>query len=115
VQAGATLLVNITNDVWFGDTVAPRQHNLIASFRAIENRRWLVRSTNTGTTSVVSPTGETVASLPGFSEGVLRAEVRLLSGQTLYTRFFGERLWWLITAIAAAALLRSLVLGRRRR
>lgn len=115
VQAGATLLVNITNDVWFGDTVAPRQHNLIASFRAIENRRWLVRSTNTGTTSVVSPTGETVAALPGFSEGVLRAEVRLLSGQTLYTRLFAERLWWLLTALATLGVLRSLYLARRAR
>jgi apolipoprotein N-acyltransferase len=102
-QAGATLLANLTNDVWFGDTVAPRQHNLIASFRAIENRRWLVRATNTGTTSVVAPTGETIAALPGFSEGTLRANVGLLAGETLYTRYLGDKLWWAIALLACAA------------
>ncbi|HLX80741.1 MAG TPA: apolipoprotein N-acyltransferase [Burkholderiales bacterium] len=102
VLQGATLLVNLTNDVWFGDTVAPRQHHLIASFRAIENRRWLLRATNTGMTAIVAPTGETVAALPGFSDGILRADVRLLDGLAPYSRWLGERLWWALTALACA-------------
>ncbi|MCB0311467.1 MAG: apolipoprotein N-acyltransferase, partial [Bdellovibrionales bacterium] len=57
VLKGAQLLVNITNDAWFGDSMAPYQHHLIAAFRAIENRRFLLRSTNTGLTAIVDPLG----------------------------------------------------------
>jgi apolipoprotein N-acyltransferase len=107
VLAGATLLVNLTNDVWFGDTVAPRQHHLIASFRAIENRRWLLRSTNTGLTAVVSPAGRTIAALPGFSDGILRAQAGLLEERSVYTSVTGEKLWWTLTLLACALAARA--------
>jgi apolipoprotein N-acyltransferase len=107
VLAGATLLVNLTNDVWFGNSVAPRQHHLIASFRAIENRRWLLRSTNTGLTAVVSPAGRTVAQLPGFSDGILRAQAGLLEERSFYTAVMGEKLWWALTLLACALAARS--------
>jgi apolipoprotein N-acyltransferase len=102
VLAGATLLVNLTNDVWFGNSVAPRQHHLIASFRAIENRRWLLRSTNTGLTAIVSPAGRTVAQLPGFSDGILRSQAGLLEERSFYTAVMGEKLWWVLTLLACA-------------
>lgn len=94
VQKGAQLLVNLTNDAWFGDTVAPYQHNLIASFRSIENRRFLVRSTNTGLTAVINPLGQTVQDLPPFEEGKLLTEVTLLDSSTIYTDFVGSILGW---------------------
>ena len=55
------MLVNLTYDTWFGRSAAPYQHHLIAIFRAIENRRFLVRSTYTGYTAVVNPLGKTIA------------------------------------------------------
>jgi apolipoprotein N-acyltransferase len=61
VRAGATLLVTVTNDAWYGDTAAPRQHLRAARFRAAENRRWLVRAAITGISAVVRPDGSLAA------------------------------------------------------
>jgi apolipoprotein N-acyltransferase len=107
---GAELLVNLTNDAWFGPTAAPWEHHLIASFRAIENRRFLVRATNSGVTSIVDPLGRTRAHLPIFSEGVLRGRVTLLREQSAYTRFVGEWPWW--TLLVASLV--EIVVERRR-
>lgn len=112
-RAGAELLVNLTNDAWFGDTATPRQHHLIAAFRAIENRRYLVRSTNTGLTAVVAASGETIAQLPVFSEDILYTKVSPRSELTLYTRL-GDIPYWLLAALAAAAILHKRLAGRRR-
>lgn len=98
---GAQLLVNMTNDAWFGKSVAPRQHHLIASFRAIENRRFLLRSTNSGLTAIVDPTGQTVAELPGFSDGIIQYRVTLLDYLTPYTKWFGDSPWWLLSILCA--------------
>mgnify|MGYP001289286444 CR=1 FL=1 len=100
-ELGANLLVNITNDAWFGQTVAPRQHNLIAAFRAIENQRYLIRSTNSGLTAIVDPFGQTTSELPIFSEGILRAKVPLLSGRTLFTHL-GNIPWWILSGLVLA-------------
>lgn len=85
VREGARVLVNITNDVWFGDTVAPHQHYVLSRFRAIENRVPLVRASNTGVTSVTSPTGEIVSEADTFQEAVLMEDIPVLEGTTLYT------------------------------
>jgi apolipoprotein N-acyltransferase len=102
---GAQLLVNLTNDAWFGRTAAPYEHHLIASFRAIENRRFLVRATNTGVTSVVDPLGRTIARLPDFSEGTLSARVALLEETSLYTKYFGEWPWWGLSLVVVVDIL----------
>ncbi len=94
VLRGGEVLVNQTNDAWFGDTVAASQHHMIATFRAIENRRFLLRSTNTGLTAVVDPVGRTLAALPSYSEGTLDMTVNLLSKTTIYTILGVERFWW---------------------
>jgi apolipoprotein N-acyltransferase len=99
VRNGAEVLINQTNDAWFGDTVAPYQHHLIASFRAIENRRYLLRSTNTGLTAVVDPVGRTLASLVPYSEGVLPMEVTLLSYRSIFSRYPVDLIWLLIAAV----------------
>lgn len=102
---GAGLLVNLTNDAWFGRTAAPYEHHLIASFRAIENRRFLVRATNTGVTSVVDPLGRTIARLPVFSEGTLTARVALIKETSLYTKYFGEWPWWGLSLVVVVDIL----------
>lgn len=93
VQQGANILFNLTNDAWYGKSAAPFQHHLLASWKAVEQRRYLVRSTNTGLTGVVDPLGRTVRSLPIFEEGVLIENVALLTSRTLYS-YFGDTLNW---------------------
>ena len=110
VSLGANILVNLTNDAWYGNTAAPYQHHLLALWRAIETRRYLLRVTNTGYTAVVDPLGATVASLPIFEEGYLVHTVQLLSGETLYSRF-GD---WPVRIISWLTLVVALLSPRRR-
>lgn len=112
-QNGAELLVNITNDGWFGDTVAPYQHHMIATFRAIENRRTLIRSTNTGLTAIVSPLGQTIKTLPPFSEGVLIQQVPLLDEISPYTAVVGETPWKVLSYGLVILALVGLTKGRK--
>jgi apolipoprotein N-acyltransferase len=83
----STLLVNVTNNAWYGDSTAPHQHLQIARMRALEAGRYLVRAANDGITAVIDPHGEIVAQLPQFSEAVLRADVQPMAGLTPYARF----------------------------
>lgn len=80
----ATLLVNVSNDAWFGDSLAPHQHLQIARMRAAEVRRWQLRATNTGLTAVIDPFGSVTAELPQFEPGVLGASVPGMTGSTPY-------------------------------
>jgi apolipoprotein N-acyltransferase len=100
----ANVLINFTNDAWYGRTVAPWQHARLAQWRAIETRRSLVRVTNTGVTSVINAKGEMVRSLPIFTPAVLKAEVELLDGETPYVRF-GDWFAWTSSLLAAAVVL----------
>lgn len=109
---GADLLVNLTNDAWFGDTLAPWQHARLSQWRAIEARRTLVRSTNTGLTAVISPLGEIRQSLPTFTPGVLGAEVELMQGRTFYVRY-GDWFAWLATVLFLAIPVGRGYLGRQ--
>jgi apolipoprotein N-acyltransferase len=90
VANGAEVLVNITNDGWFGMTPGPYQHNDMAILRAVENRRYLVRSSNTGISMVVDPVGRIVASLGLYREGVVVDSISARRDKTIYTRF-GDR------------------------
>lgn len=81
------LLVNLTNDSWFGDSNVQQMHLDAASFRAVEQRRFLIRATNTGISAVVDPAGRVVASIPSFTAGDLVHEVALLTDETWYARF----------------------------
>lgn len=71
VRSGARVLVNITNDGWFGDSAAPYQHLTMAGFRAVENRVWLFRAANTGVSAVFDPGGRIVSYLPLQTRGQL--------------------------------------------
>jgi apolipoprotein N-acyltransferase len=82
----ATLLVNVSNVAWFGDSLAPAQHLQISRMRAIETGRYMLRATNTGMTAIVDPRGRVAARLPQFTEGVLSGEAQGYIGATPYVR-----------------------------
>jgi apolipoprotein N-acyltransferase len=87
VEKGANLIVNITNDAWFGRTVAPYQHLLVSIPRTVETRRYLLRSTNTGISAIIDPAGRVVKKTQIFVQTNLEGEVGLMNGnETLYTR-----------------------------
>lgn len=97
-HANPELLVNITNDAWFGNTTEPWEHLALAKLRAIEHRRYLVRSTNTGISAVIDPTGAVVegtVSTP-FKAEARDAEVRWLRASTVYETV-GDAPWYLIS------------------
>jgi apolipoprotein N-acyltransferase len=82
----ATLLINVTNNAWFGDSSAAHQHLQISRMRALEAGRFLVRATNDGITAAIDPRGNVVARLPQFQTGVMRADVLPMRGLTPYAR-----------------------------
>lgn len=92
-KKGANLLINITNDAWYGISSAPYHHLALASLRAVETRRAMVRATNTGVTAVIEPTGKIAVASPLFEKGVLVHQVPLLSHQTLYTKLGDWFIW----------------------
>ncbi len=83
----AALLVNITNDAWYGRTSAPYQHFSMAVLRAVENKRSLIRAANTGISGFIDPTGRIIAATPLFKDVVMTRTVPLLREMTVYARF----------------------------
>jgi len=86
-RKGARLLVNITNDGWYGTSSAPYQHLAMSLFRAVENRLYLVRSANTGISALISPAGEVVLNTDIFKRTGLRGSVGLLAMESPYSRY----------------------------
>ena len=82
----ATLLVNVTNNAWFGDSAAPHQQLQMARFRAREAGRWLMRATSNGVTAVIGPDGAIAARAPQFVPAVLKSTVQPRTGLTPYAR-----------------------------
>jgi len=87
VANGADLLVNITNDAWFGRTSAAFQHFSMAVFRAVENRRFLARAANTGISGFIDANGRILKSTGLFQEAVVSQAVALMKTRTLYDRW----------------------------
>ncbi|MEW5758952.1 MAG: apolipoprotein N-acyltransferase [Candidatus Omnitrophota bacterium] len=92
-KKGANFLVNITNDAWFGDTSAPFQHMSFSIFRAVENRRFVIRSANTGISCFINSKGIVYSKISNkvgksaFIEGSAVEKITLLDKKTFYTRF----------------------------
>jgi apolipoprotein N-acyltransferase len=105
----ATLLVNVSNDAWFGDSTAPHQHLEIARMRALEAGRSMLRATNDGITAVIDADGTIIDRIPQFEPGVLTATVEPRTGLTLYARTGNVP----VIAWCGAAALLGLILGRR--
>ncbi len=102
----ATLLANLSNVAWFGDSLAPAQHLQIAQMRALETGRMMLRATNTGMTAIIAADGQVQSVLKPFTRAALRGEVRAYTGSTPYVRWGN----WLTIMIA---LLLIAFLGRR--
>ncbi|MBI5108253.1 MAG: apolipoprotein N-acyltransferase [Rhodocyclales bacterium] len=100
----ATLLVNLSNTAWFGDSLAQPQHLQIARLRALETGRVMLRATNTGMTAMVNPDGSIAAALPPFTTASLVVDAQGRSGMTPYARWGNA----LALLIAVAAVLHAL-------
>lgn len=103
----ATLLVNLSNTAWFGDSLAQPQHLQISQMRALETGRPMLRATNTGMTVAIAADGTVAAALEPFTTGALVVEVQGRSGATPYVRYGN-------TAAVTLALL-AMLAGRRRK
>jgi apolipoprotein N-acyltransferase len=114
VGRGAQVLVNLSDDGWYGDTSAPWEHLDMVRMRAIENNRWVLRSTNTGVTASIDPYGRVIDQMPRHVRGALLAKFDFIDGTTFYT-LHGDWTAWICAALTAllvaAGLLRSRMQG----
>ena len=107
----STMLINISNDAWFGDSLAPPQHFSMARMRVKEMARPLLRATNTGITAFVDHQAVVTHRAPSFSVQVLRGQIQPMQGRTLYVRFGNLPILVLISLLL---LVGGLILRRRR-
>jgi apolipoprotein N-acyltransferase len=109
---GAEVFVNISDDGWYGDTSAPWQHLNMTRMRAIENRRWILRDTNTGVTAVIDPYGSVRQSIPRHEEDALPAEFGFRDDMTFYAAH-GDVFAWVCAILALGVAGVSLPRGLR--
>jgi apolipoprotein N-acyltransferase len=102
----AQALVNVSNDAWFGESFAADQHLQASQMRALETGRWMVRSTNTGATAAIDPSGRVVKRLPWFTQGTLVVDIVPMRGMTPYAR------WGNFPALLLGLLVAALALRR---
>jgi apolipoprotein N-acyltransferase len=108
VQKGADVLVNISNDGWYGDTSAPWQHLNMVRMRAIENHRWVLRATNTGVTASIDPYGRVVTAAPRHIRTAIRVPFGFEQDLTFYAAH-GDIFAWTCVLITLLALGYSLI------
>jgi len=111
VAGVATLFVNVTNDVWYGHSIGPWQHNQIAQMRALELGRPMLRATNTGITSAIDHTGRVISELPWFTQDILDVDIAGRAGETPFVRW-GDAF---AAGLALLVLAGAFVAARRRR
>ena len=97
----ASILLNLSNIAWFGNSIALPQHLQISQMRALETGRPMLRATNTGSTAVIDPKGQITALLPPYTRGQLKASVQGYQGQTPYI-LLGNKLMLALTLAALA-------------
>jgi apolipoprotein N-acyltransferase len=103
----ATLLVNVTNDAWYGHSYAAEQHNQIAQLRALETGRMMLRATNTGVTSIIGADGKVLQKIPQHQEGALQGMAQGYAGITPYVRWGNAAVLLLIAMMLFIAWMRS--------
>lgn len=101
---GADVLINITNDGWYGRSAAPYQHFEMARVRAIENRRYLIRAANTGISAIIDPYGRVIERTRLEQQVVLRGVYEYRTDQTFYARF-GDAFAWLCMVLSLGSLI----------
>jgi apolipoprotein N-acyltransferase len=101
---GAQVLVNISDDGWYGDTSAPWEHLDMARMRAIENHRWLLRATNTGVTAAIDPEGRITATIPRHIRTSVQVPFGYENDLTVYSRY-GDWFAWLCALLTSLLLL----------
>ncbi|MFY9974698.1 MAG: apolipoprotein N-acyltransferase [Chromatiaceae bacterium] len=106
----AQFLINVSNDAWFGDSLAPHQHLEIARMRALETGRYLVRATNTGISAIIDHLGRVLVDVPSFVRGAVTTAVTPRSGATPYV-LVGNRL---AIGLALVLVLAAVAVGSRR-
>ncbi|PYV13562.1 MAG: apolipoprotein N-acyltransferase [Acidobacteria bacterium] len=111
---GPGVLVNVSDDGWYGDSSAAAEHLMMARFRAIENGRYLLRATNNGITAVVDPYGRVVEELPRNRQMALRARFDYESRRTFYSAH-GDVFAWVCVAVTMVLLTAAGIEGRRSR
>jgi apolipoprotein N-acyltransferase len=107
------LLVNLTNDSWYGKSTEPIEHLALASFRSIEHRRSLVRSTNTGISAFVDPVGRIVTRSGIWTREALVDRVPMMQGRTVYA-LLGDWIGWVCALLSLAGIGRALLISARR-
>lgn len=108
-KTGAGLLVNITNDAWYGRTSAPYQHLSMVTFRSIENRLYLVRAANTGISAIIDATGNIISQTELFTKASLQGSIKIIEVKTFYT-YFGD----IFVYICLASLVLLILIPRRK-
>ena len=93
------LIANLTNDAWFGDTTEPWIHLALSTLRAVEHRRFFVRSTNSGVSAIIDPVGRVVKHGGTFQEEAIFGEIAWLHGTTVY-EVLGDVPWWLVSLVS---------------
>lgn len=104
IKNGANFIAIVTNDGWYDHTFGPRQHYSIATFRAIENRRFIVRCANTGISGIISCTGESIYEAPPYQKVGFAMDIPMLSNRTLYT-LYGEWIVYLSLSVSLLVIL----------
>jgi len=97
---GANFLAVITNDAWYGRSSAAFQHLAISVFRAVENRRWMIKAANSGLSAMIDAKGQIISKTDIFEEGMIVANMKLGVGNSLYTKY-GDWFAWMCVAICA--------------
>jgi len=103
---GAHLLINISNDGWFGRSAAAEQHLRMARVRAVENRRWVLRVTNSGLTAAIDPYGRMYQPIPRDVRGAVDLPYDFRTDKTLYTRW-GDWFAWMCVLVSVILLLNA--------
>jgi len=103
---GANLLINISNDGWFGKSAAAEQHLRMAGLRAVENRRWVLRVTNSGLTAAIDPYGRIYQSMPWDVRGAIDLPYDFRTDKTFYTRL-GDWFAWMCVAVSVILLINT--------
>ena len=111
VTRGAQVLVNLSDDGWYGNSSAPWEHLDMVRMRAIENHRWVIRATNTGVTASIDPYGRIVDQMPRHVRGSLLARFDFIDGTTFYTRH-GDWIAWICAIPTAMLVLGGLLRSR---